>query len=323
MPNITMYDSAENSQFPEGGAAYAGYVDGHVLSQPNYGWVVQNFPDAHHLSISVLGNDADCLDIESGAATVAMAAGWYRAQKARGIARPVFYASASMMESDLIPAIRAAGIARTEYRLWSAHYGNGAHICGPGTCRLLSIAADGTQWTDAVGSLNADESLLTPDFFGGSDPVSEPVLSQGATGAAVVLLQQRLDIWGAKLAVDGDFGPQTLAAVKAFQVSRHLAADGIAGPQTWVALMTDPSGIPAPSGLSVSYVSADLHWSPVIIDGKTASTYVVEVIQLNGTARASTVATNSTVLQNLVYGWVYNIRVHAPGGATAATVITA
>jgi prepilin-type processing-associated H-X9-DG protein len=30
-----MYDSASNDQFPQGGQAYAAYVDGHVGSQPN------------------------------------------------------------------------------------------------------------------------------------------------------------------------------------------------------------------------------------------------------------------------------------------------
>src|SRR6185436_12729076 len=34
-------------------------------------------------------------------------------------------------------------------------------------------------------------------------------------------------------ASDGDFGPKTLAAVKAFQRSRGIGADGIVGAQTW------------------------------------------------------------------------------------------
>lgn len=38
-------------------------------------------------------------------------------------------------------------------------------------------------------------------------------------------------------AVDGDFGPRTEEAVKAFQGDHGLAGDGIAGPQTWEALL--------------------------------------------------------------------------------------
>ena len=37
--------------------------------------------------------------------------------------------------------------------------------------------------------------------------------------------------------VDGDFGPQTEAAVKAFQQHKNLVADGVIGSKTWAALM--------------------------------------------------------------------------------------
>ena len=38
--------------------------------------------------------------------------------------------------------------------------------------------------------------------------------------------------------IDGDFGKDTLAAVKAFQQDRGLKVDGIVGPKTWAALGT-------------------------------------------------------------------------------------
>ena len=37
--------------------------------------------------------------------------------------------------------------------------------------------------------------------------------------------------------MDGDFGPKTEAAVRAFQKEKNLAVDGIVGPLTWAALV--------------------------------------------------------------------------------------
>jgi peptidoglycan hydrolase-like protein with peptidoglycan-binding domain len=61
---------------------------------------------------------------------------------------------------------------------------------------------------------------------------SEPTIAQGATGGAVRLLQQRLG----GIAVDGQFGPKTAEAVRAWQVNHHLSVDGVVGPQTWASL---------------------------------------------------------------------------------------
>ncbi|ATB29681.1 peptidoglycan-binding protein [Melittangium boletus] len=66
---------------------------------------------------------------------------------------------------------------------------------------------------------------------------SNPVLREGAKGASVTALQNKLKAAGFNPgAVDGAFGPKTAAAVKAFQKARGLEADGIVGPKTWSAL---------------------------------------------------------------------------------------
>jgi len=56
------------------------------------------------------------------------------------------------------------------------------------------------------------------------------------TGLNVGVLQALLNRHGAKLVVDGIFGPLTEAAVKVFQKSHLIPADGIVGILTWAKL---------------------------------------------------------------------------------------
>jgi peptidoglycan hydrolase-like protein with peptidoglycan-binding domain len=60
---------------------------------------------------------------------------------------------------------------------------------------------------------------------------------RGSTGAAVVALQKAL-----KITADGQFGPQTDGAVRAFQSRNRLPANGIVAASTWRALMGQASG---------------------------------------------------------------------------------
>jgi hypothetical protein len=56
------------------------------------------------------------------------------------------------------------------------------------------------------------------------------------TGAPVKWIQTRLGAHGHKVTVDGEYGPKTAAAVKAFQGDAKLTKDGETGPKTWAAL---------------------------------------------------------------------------------------
>jgi cell wall-associated NlpC family hydrolase len=62
-------------------------------------------------------------------------------------------------------------------------------------------------------------------------------LQPGATGWSVTQLQQMLNRRGAKLAVDGGYGPETQAAVQAWQQAHDLAATGIVRLKTWLSLV--------------------------------------------------------------------------------------
>jgi peptidoglycan hydrolase-like protein with peptidoglycan-binding domain len=64
-----------------------------------------------------------------------------------------------------------------------------------------------------------------------------PLVQQGDQHHPVRTLQYLLRARGHGVAVDGIFGPDTDAAVLAFQKEHGLAVDGIVGPHTWSALI--------------------------------------------------------------------------------------
>ena len=161
---VTMFDAVTIGEIPANPPAVAGYVGG---AFPTYSQLVARFPKASHLSIAVnAGEDAECLDVETGDAIPSDAAVWYRRQVARGVKRPVFYADTSTMPA-VIAALKKAKVARKNYRLWTAHYTNVAHI-EPGS--------DATQWTDAAFGRNLDESECVDNFFT-DPPAPKPVVN--------------------------------------------------------------------------------------------------------------------------------------------------
>jgi peptidoglycan hydrolase-like protein with peptidoglycan-binding domain len=65
--------------------------------------------------------------------------------------------------------------------------------------------------------------------------MAEPVLRKGSTDPAVRDLQEALKALGHNPGlIDGDFGPMTEAAVKAFQQAKGITVDGIVGKVTWI-----------------------------------------------------------------------------------------
>jgi lysozyme len=71
---------------------------------------------------------------------------------------------------------------------------------------------------------------------------NQPVLKNGATGEAVKRLQRALSAAGHATTADGNFGPATGRAVRAFQAAHSLQADGVVGPATWRALSDGGAG---------------------------------------------------------------------------------
>jgi len=148
---------------------------------------------------------------------------------------------------------------------------------------VASGVTDGVQW-------DLDESK-TPDFGQWKWPKSavSPSLQLGSSGPAVTALQARLNSLGArpKLTVDGLFGPETEAAVKAFQKAHHLVADGIAGPLTTAALDAPAPKKPSPVKKAAAATAAVVVMKPAAI---VAATVAKEPVMTAAGAQATLAA---------------------------------
>lgn len=158
-----MYDSVNPTALPTNANAVAGYVDGWW---PSFSAVASRFAGrAHCLSITVHGNIAACLDVESGAASPSQALAWVRSMQRRGVWRPCVYASASVMpqvQQQLRPLPRAS------YRLWVASY--------PGPGSVVPTGMDAHQYTDhGPHGENYDISVCLDSFFPEPPPQRKPV----------------------------------------------------------------------------------------------------------------------------------------------------
>jgi murein L,D-transpeptidase YcbB/YkuD len=96
---------------------------------------------------------------------------------------------------------------------------------------FVSPASAASAAASAVAEASAAASKLQP----------WPVLKEGRNSlwppVTVRSLQYLLKEHGAKLVVNGHFGPKTKAAVIAFQRSRHLPASSVVRARTWKALV--------------------------------------------------------------------------------------
>jgi peptidoglycan hydrolase-like protein with peptidoglycan-binding domain len=237
---------------------------------------------------------------------------------------PHWYWQGDMGSASLTPVIDLGMLlVSSDYTTYSdtgpgwAPYGGMTPVIWQYTSSATLNGVNNVDFNAYMGTLADFEAQVTTGAAptdGGQAP-AEPTLTEGDSGAAVQTLQTRLNVWGANLTVDGDFGPDTLAAVKAFQTEQKLTVDGIVGPLTWAALLADPGTYPAPTGLAVGSVTLAVTWDAVTVNGQAVASYTVEAIGLNGEVYVrETPTTNSVVLSGLVPGWTYNIQVSSNGG---------
>jgi peptidoglycan hydrolase-like protein with peptidoglycan-binding domain len=159
--------------------------------------------------------------------------------------------------NQILATMTANGFARASYRLWSAHYGAGEHICGPSSCGLVSMDCDGTQWTNAALGRNLDQSLLVAGFFGASPPpppppgnwteamianlpalqLTNPYTTDRPGWRFVSRLQALCTALGVPTTIDGVLGPTTADSIGAIQRQFRITEDKICGRQTWSCLV--------------------------------------------------------------------------------------
>ncbi len=129
---------------------------------------------------------------------------------------------------------------------------------------VLTDNNDDTRWTDdnAGNRLCAEIAKATYEVFEVKEIAKADGLTQsavmklGATGVMVESLQRTLNARSSPsvgLSVDGDFGPATEAAVKAFQKQKQLDTSGVVDAATWGALGTlIDQEIPVPAPVEVN-----------------------------------------------------------------------
>ena len=99
----------------------------------------------------------------------------------------------------------------------------------------------------------------------GTGGTTTTALRQGSTGDSVKQLQTALANQGYYTgAIDGSYGPKTLAAVKAYQTANKLTVDGIAGPQTQGSLFagsttTAQAGSAQPTGRFSGAIASNVY----------------------------------------------------------------
>ncbi len=127
------------------------------------------------------------------------------------------------------------------------------------TARRVSMVFAATVLATAAGlGLGAGFAAAAPaplPLTSASCPVD---IAEGQVSGCVTELQTLLDQHGAAVAVDGNFGPGTYAAVRTFQSETGLGIDGIAGPATKARLVDTGGSVPAPIDLRLPSCPVDI-----------------------------------------------------------------
>lgn len=118
-----------------------------------------------------------------------------------------------------------------QYPLWIAEYGSKLHY--PGAVWAWQYSSTG-RVAGIRGNVDCNHG-----YFAQQEITNDGLLRKGDAGAAIKVLQHRLNLVGSQLTVDGIWGVQTDSAVRGYQYKAGLTVDGIVGPKTQAALIRD------------------------------------------------------------------------------------
>ena len=138
----------------------------------------------------------------------------------------------------------------------SASVSTSSRSSSPSSTTASSSSKSSTSSSSGSSSGSSSSSTATT----AAPAYPNEILEDGSTGSAVEEIQTQLNKLGYSCgAVDGDFEPETLAAVEAFQKAKNLTVDGEVGPETWDALfdITTPTTTSSSTSSSSSSESSD------------------------------------------------------------------
>lgn len=143
--------------------------------------------------------------------------------------------------SSFMTACAICGGAKIDYKKNAPHTGSmRTRFKNSGAYEVINFVSPGynkLRRGDILLKEGAHTVMVLDNYIPGE--TNRPTIRQGMRGQHVLYLQQRLVAKGYDIGttgIDGDFGPATSLAVKAFQVDNQLVPDCIVGPKTWAKL---------------------------------------------------------------------------------------
>ena len=232
--------------YHEGANNYNKYADDPGIAQL-YGWVPQNQPwcntfadDAYIACFGVeAASEMTYQPIGGGSAACEPSASFYRAAGAfYSTPEPgdqiFFYSGGAINHIGIVEDVDGSKVFTIE--------GNTSDMVARRSYNLSngSIAGYGRpNWSVVAGASAGNQSKPQSNPVQQAVSVGSTILRKGMQSIAVRQMQEKLIKLGFDLGrygADGDFGSETLSAVKAFQKKYGLEADGEAGPLTLKAL---------------------------------------------------------------------------------------